>query len=206
MFKERNIPSIYVPAFFDVKNIVPFKKDEVFGLNNISFIYAGMPIGSRDTIVNVIRGFNMLPTHIQEKITFYIAGPTIEQMFKLGLSKKDYTLSKKYCNYLGKLSHDDVIKVYKKCDFSILLKPAKKRFSKAGFPTKVSESFSFGVPVVANLSGDLDLFLKDGVNGFICDSDSPNDFANCILKVFNISSVEYEQLCRNARLTAEKYL
>ncbi len=37
----------------------------------------------------------------------------------------------------------------------------------AGFPTKFVESLGAGCPVITNYTSDLDLYLKNGFNGFV---------------------------------------
>ena len=46
----------------------------------------------------------------------------------------------------------------------LLREPTRK--STAGFPTKFSESFISGTPVIANLTSDLRYYLFDGNTGF----------------------------------------
>ena len=53
-------------------------------------------------------------------------------------------------------------------DYTILIRDSN-RVTLAGFPTKFSESISLGVPVIANMIGDVSKYLKDGINGYAID-------------------------------------
>lgn len=207
LMEKRQTNSIYVPFFFDVDKMVDYSGNKIdYHNSKLKLLYAGCPSRGRDTIVNAIKGILLLPPEIQKKIEFKIAGATLEQMIKLGLTKEEAKKSVLFCECLGKIAHEEVEKLYRDSHFSILLKPSKKRFSKAGFPTKVSESWAYGTPVLANLSGDLYMFLSDGFNGFICENDSPIEFGNTINKVFNITMEDYKKMCKNSRNTAENKL
>ncbi|HQM85931.1 MAG TPA: glycosyltransferase, partial [bacterium] len=50
-------------------------------------------------------------------------------------------------------------------DFTILIRD-DKRETRAGFPTKVSESISCGTPVITTKTSDLEDYIIEGKNGF----------------------------------------
>ena len=41
----------------------------------------------------------------------------------------------------------------------------------AGFPTKVSESISLGIPVITNNTSDLKKYICNGVNGYMIENE-----------------------------------
>lgn len=63
-----------------------------------------------------------------------------------------------------------------------------------GFPTKLGEYLSTGNPVVVTSVGEIPLFIKDGVNGFLAEPDSPKSFADKLIWVAD----HYEEACRVA--------
>lgn len=202
-FESRNVPSIFVPFFFDVKKISnnSYNRGE-----HIRIVYAGAPFGSRDTIINAVKALLLLSKEEADSFRFVFAGVTREQMKELGLKEEELTKTDCWCSYLGRISHDDVLKLYSQSDYSLLLKPANKRLSKAGFPTKVSESWALSTPVIANLTGDMDKYMVDGFNGIVSLTDSPNDFADALKKAMSLSEDEYFKLRYNSRKTAENQL
>lgn len=60
-----------------------------------------------------------------------------------------------------------------------------------GFPTKLGEYLSTGNPVVVTSVGEIPLFVKDGINGFLADPDSPESFAEKLIWVAD----HYEEAC-----------
>lgn len=75
-------------------------------------------------------------------------------------------------------------------DFSILLRE-KNRGTMAGFPTKIVESLSLGVPVITTETSDLKNYIQDGINGFIVDI---NDQIKLEDQLANIISMNKESI------------
>jgi len=172
---------------------------------SIKILYAGSPNKSKDLILNCIKGLSLLPANIMRNFKFFIAGPE-EIKIKRLIPEKIYKNIQKQVIFLGRISNNDVIKLYNSCDFSVLLRDEKKRLAKAGFPTKVSESLVHGVPVLCNLSSDLDKYLIDGVNSVIVHGHSANDFKNSLLSVSKMSRQELNSMKINARKLFEEKL
>lgn len=74
-------------------------------------------------------------------------------------------------SYLGRLPREAALRHVVESSFTVLQRPANRRFAKAGFPSKVAESLLLGVPVIANLSGDLAEFLIDHRNAIVLSGD-----------------------------------
>ncbi len=203
LFIKQQTKSIFVPFFFDVNTMINsnYKKSDL-----IRIIYAGAPFGSRDTIINAVKGLLLLDDKDRCKFSLTFAGVTREQMRDLGLTNDELIKSDNYCHYLGRVKHEKVIELYSNSDYSLLLKPENKRLSKAGFPTKVSESWALSTPVIANITGDMDLFMKDMYNGIVAKSDSPLDFSNALKCAMSLSDDEYLKMRKNSRKTAVDYL
>ena len=132
---------ICVPAL--VENIcLPSKKTS----ERLSFIYAGN-MGQKDIIIHVARAIKKLNA-VGFYVNFDIYGPSEEEVFR---SLKEFS---SFVNIKGYVGHDEVIEAYKKSDFSVLIRD-EKRYAFAGFPTKASESWACGVPLITNAVGDL---------------------------------------------------
>lgn len=97
----------------------------------------------------------------------------------------------KNVRFYGKMDNDDVQQVIKDSDFTILLRDSKT-CNNAGFPTKVSESVSLGVPVVVNPTSDIAEYIKDGVNGVIVPP--PCDIDGIVEKIVQVLNMDDDQL------------
>ena len=106
-----------------------------------------------------------------------------------------------YIKYHGRMDNDKVQQVIEKSDFTILLRDSKT-CNNAGFPTKVSESISLGVPVVVNPTSDIAEYIKDGVNGVILPPPSDIDgIVEKIVEILNMSDDELQNLRNGAAKT-----
>jgi glycosyltransferase involved in cell wall biosynthesis len=74
-----------------------------------------------------------------------------------------------------------------------------------GIPIILMEGLSLGVPVIASKIGGIPDIIIDGYNGFVCDPNNPDEFANKIIKIYSDKNLQ-NQLKTNARTYAEENL
>lgn len=139
--------------------------------NGITFIYAGTP-AKKDIICTFLEAVNSLVKK-GENIRFIILGITRENFLSC---YSRYILDKEIHEniiFLGRISQDLVPAYYKKADFMVLFREPTRK-SMAGFPTKIAESITSGIPVITNSTSDIDKYIKNGVNGFVLDTYDAN--------------------------------
>lgn len=161
--------NIVVPATCDAAETkwqqgAAIAKEKAGEFDGITLIYAGNP-ARKDAVHYAINAVQRL---IDEgaNVRFLIVGAERERYLKNYadmLSKKE--LSERI-QFLGRVSQDDVPSYYALADFMVLLREPTRK-SNAGFPTKFTESFTSGTPVIANLTTDLGEYLEDGKTGFV---------------------------------------
>lgn len=112
------------------------------------------------------------------------------------------TIDKGVIKFYGRRDRDFVINKYAESDYSVLLRDEDKTFAKAGFPTKISESMTFGVVPITNLFSNLSDYL-DNENAIIVNGHKEENFVEAI----NSSINEVDSLSKrkkNAIMTAQK--
>lgn len=132
-----------------------------------TFVYAGSPGKNmnKDKIDYIVKAFS----EIDEKKYPYlleIIGVTEEQFLRRFPSYLNI-LIKKRCNivFYGRITHEEVLKKLKCADFTIIFRLDTK-VSRVGFATKISESISCGIPVIANDEyGEIEYYLKNNEHG-----------------------------------------
>ena len=72
--------------------------------------------------------------------------------------------------------HAELPNLIAEADFTVLMRP-NKRYTNAGFPTKLVESLASGVPVIANLTSDIGWAVRDGREGLKVDDYSAASLA-----------------------------
>ena len=199
--------NIVIPATCDATEakwhqLSDIVKSKVGEYDGITLVYAGTP-ARKDAVHYVINAVNTLANE-GAKIRFLIVGITKEQYIEKykdllkGLDLNDAI------KFLGRVSQDEVPSYYALSDFMVLLREQNRK-SNAGFPTKFSESFISGTPVIANISSDLGNYLKDGETGFVVPEPSEEAIYQILKeKVLLLSITEIERIRCNVREVAKK--
>ncbi|EMP55939.1 group 1 glycosyl transferase [Marinobacter santoriniensis NKSG1] len=174
-----------------VKNIIKVPPTASLGLEgqdtsievreSTRFVYAGTP-GKKDSLSSIISAVLRVRSEGQN-IELHIAGvPKSKIVDYITVSGYSQATIDKAIMCHGILSHKQTVDLVRASDYSILIRP-NIRSVQAGFPTKFVESMAVGTPVIANISSDLQYYLRDGVNGLIC----PDSNVESLVKVINRS-------------------
>ncbi len=198
-FKNMQVPVIRIPPLADSKSNLLYKENNAnFDTNYINLIYAGYA-GKKDFIFNVAKAvINVNKKGI--KVHFHIIGMTLDEFTRLSSGMKNVENITCY----GRIPNTEVYSYLKQADFTVLIRPVK-RFTKAGFPSKFVESMNLGLPVIANITSDLSLYLKDGYNGYIVKDSSVLSFEELIIRINNVYLYNKESLRMNAKNTAVSF-
>lgn len=170
--------------------------------DGITLIYAGTP-ARKDAIHFAINAVQHL---IEDgaNIRFIIIGTERDKYIK---DYRDLLKVKDLSNriqFLGRVSQDDVPSYYALADFMVLLRESTRK-NNAGFPTKFSESFISGTPVIANLTSDLGNYLKDGVTGFVVEEPSESAIYRTLKeKVLPLNQENIETIKKNVREASKR--
>ncbi|TDO94088.1 glycosyltransferase involved in cell wall biosynthesis [Halanaerobium saccharolyticum] len=159
--------------------------------NKLSFIYAGSPGSNKDRINLVIESLINVYNK-KSNIEFNLVGLDENEYLEIYPEHKTEIKDiKKFTNFYGRISHEKVITLTKKSDFTIFFRE-KNKANMAGFPTKFVESFTCGTPVITNKTSDLKKYLKEGKNGFWIDVSNKKKINKKLLKITNLSSEKIE--------------
>lgn len=162
-YRARGLPVAIVPPTTSTIRSGDWRPDA-----QLRLCYAGNPGGSKDDLPAILRSIAGLaaagaPIHLT------VAGP--DHATIMAMLDQPATRQLPWLRAAGSLSHEHVRQLVGRMDFSILARP-QCRTSRAGFPTKFVESLASGTPVIANLTSDLSLYLRDSETGLVCDSNT----------------------------------
>lgn len=183
-----------VPPTIDANKVVPVY--QYSDRKPVRLVYAGSP-GHKDLLnVVILSVFDLCEKGIDVELN--IAGLNDEELHEYA---KHYGIESKITNNIiahGFLSYDAVTTLVANSDYSVLVRPIK-RYSTAGFSTKVVESLSLGTPVVANLTSDLGLYIKDELNGFVCRDSSVASLSNVLKRAIDMKLRESDYLLMRSK-------
>ena len=168
----------------------------------VTFCFAGTLGGGKDRLAEFILAMHEVETNEKRTPILNIYGPSRQQVEnQLGDKSKVLEALGNRVNFFGRISQEKVAAAVRASDFSLVLRPVRES-SNAGFPTKLAESMAVGTPVIANLTGDVGLYVEDGHNGIICETESLADVSCTLKRVLNLSNTELESMRSAARRKA----
>lgn len=195
--KALGVNSIRIPTILDVKNTT-FKHKKKSEKTIIS--YTGSLGKGKELLWPMV---NCLAENeeLSNNIEFHIYGPNEKEVLENISGQTNLLQKTRNCIFIhGKIPQNEINDVLKNTDYLFFMRP-QRRSSDAGFPTKLGESFAVGTPVITNDTGDISLYVKNGINGFIISE--KNKISNILSKIIKLKSSDYISLRENARKTAE---
>lgn len=193
--------TIRIPTILDTERF-PASLECCSADGKVKILYAGSP-EKKDYIVNAAKAISLLNDEERKRLQLHFYGAEEKDFINLGMTD-DEIKSISSCFFChGRVPHDEVKQKLQSADFTILLRP-NLRYANAGFPTKVGESMAMGVPVIANLTSDIGLFLHDGVEGLVCENETPEACADAFRRALRLTREEKLSMRRAARSQAEQ--
>ena len=178
-------------------------KDQVFRdrdavkLRQVKLVFAGTT-DFKDYLEPMLKAIRKINNN-EIKIIFDVVGPSpdaIERMLECS-NPTQYGI-----NCYGRLSHENTLSIVRKADFSVLMRE-NKRYAKAGVSTKFVEAMSLAVPSICTAVGGTDVFVSDGVDGFLIKDNSVHEVLDKLVQIVNMDSSKILQMKLNALNTAK---
>ena len=199
-FKEFGLNTVRIPSILDVENI-PYrlvKEDD-----SISFVFSGALGHGKDSLSEFMVALNNVKGRLSRKVVLNIYGPSKDSV-RVQLGENAYIIQElgDMVHYHGRIPQNEIPLKLLENDFGIILRPQRES-SNAGFPTKLAEYMAAGLPVLANDTGDIGLYLNT-TNGILLENKSIENVEKAILAIDSMSNEELSDMRKSARDTAEK--
>ncbi len=174
-YKEKNCTIVELPTLYDIKKFNFIIKDEGKD-KTVKLMYAG----SAFNLERVDKDRSNIKDRLDKIISTLDKVYASQTNFILdiyGLTEKNYLAVfpkhreilqklKQHIVFHGRQPHTKIIESIQKSDFTIFIRNLD-RVIEAGFPSKFSESISYGTPVISNMISNIEPFIIEGKNGFI---------------------------------------
>ena len=184
------------PQFLEEGEVVR-KKDRRCGAN-IKLVFAGS-LSNKDYLKELIEAL-MVINKEDIRISFDVIGPSEEEIIHC---VNESNLLKYGIFVHGRKSHDDVLKIVKEADFSVLLRQ-NKRYAKAGVSTKFCEAMKLGVPSICTKVGGTDLFVQHMQNGILVRDNSVETLIDALQSILEMDQNKILEMKQTAYQYAEK--
>lgn len=163
-YKARNCRVIRLPPMVDLGDR-KWMAEKTTAPQGLRLAYAGVP-GKKDVLYSVMLCLDVLRAE-GHLVSLDLIGPSEAEIFACVDGDDDLIDRLRKCLiFHGRIPQSQVPSILKQADFSILFRP-QRRSSDAGFSTKLVESLAVGVPVIANPTGDIGAYVRDGREGII---------------------------------------
>ena len=190
-FQSKNVHTIKVPPLFsgDLRPTQFREKDRCLHL-----CYSGTP-GKKDNLFIVTKIIKQCADAALRKICFHIVGLTSIDLTQIMNSHEVGSYESAHAEIIcyGRVDNTKARKIISACDFTILLRD-EKRYSKAGFPSKIAESLTLGTPVITNLTSDLKDILREGDNSIIVQGANDTALSDAIFKAMSLDIASLQKL------------
>ncbi|MDA3884306.1 MAG: glycosyltransferase family 4 protein [Candidatus Delongbacteria bacterium] len=190
------------PVIIDEKDIY---RSEVPRTRNL--VYTGPLYQIKDGIVTIIKAFNLIAKEFPET-DLLLTGNIDNTPDKEAINKaveeggvKDRIVFK------GFISRQEMIELLNSAAGLVLAKPSSEQADSC-FPTKLGEYLSTSNPIVITNTGEISLYLTNGVDAYIAEPDSVESFANKIIELLSYpdKAKKIGEAGRNAALKNFNYL
>lgn len=195
-YRARGCQVLRIPPLVDLDH-PKWQAGPIPASGALRLVYAGNP-GKKDLLSHIIQGMDLLESGRQD-VQLHLIGVTPEQVAAIMGSHRAVLArlgSSLVCR--ARVPQSSVPQILSSCDYSVLLRP-HSRYAEAGFPTKLVESLSAGLPIITNVTSDIYEYIRDLEEGAIVPGYSPAAFAQTVQRVLSLPAGRRQYMRQKAR-------
>ena len=194
-YRENGVHSVMIPNVVDLTDEKWKVRKEVDN-NKLKIAYAGSPSVGKDELGVAIKAIGAMPENLRDNTELHVYGPDENQMASY-LKTQEIDILPPYLICHGRQKQDQIPALLNECHYTVLIRKPSLR-TNAGFSTKMVESFAAGIPFIANITGDIATYLKDGENGIVVTDESVEACRDALVRA-------WEMLDNNSRMREAAY-
>lgn len=193
-YESKGCTVINIPPVFEMDSTLKTSNNDS---NELTLVYAGSIAKNKDDITSVIDSITDINKD-RVRIYFDIVG-LLQDNLPNQYHEKD--LSQYGIRFYGRIPNEEATKIIKNADFSVLLRQ-NKRYSKAGFSTKLAESMCLGIPVICTKVGGSDNVITNMVDGVLIEDNNYQTIRKLLIDLLSLNKNQIKNLKMNAYKTA----
>ena len=196
IYKKKNCITVELPTLYDVNNFnytTPINKQT----DIVTLMYAGSAFNLaridknktniKDRLDKIVI---MLDRVYQQKTNFIlnIYGLTKDNYLSVFPEHTDILLAlKEHIVFHGRKPHLEIVENIQASDFTIFIRNIE-RVIEAGFPSKFSESISYGTPVISNMISNIQPYVVEGKNSYILNLEDEEEQVKKMLYILSLDT------------------
>lgn len=200
-YSENGVRSVMIPNIVDLTDAKWNVRKTVSEHDKLKIAYAGVPSVGKDELGTVIKAIGELPEDKKNNTELHVYGPDKREMMSY-LATQGINDIPPQVVYHGRQQQNVIPALLNECHYTVLIRRPSLR-ANAGFSTKMVESFAAGIPFIANVTGDIGAYLKDGENGIVVADESVLACRDAIIRAWDLLD-NNEQMRNAAYHTAEE--
>lgn len=202
IYRARGCRVLILPPTVDLSDPKWISKKQTKTTQGLRLVYAGVP-GKKDALHTVLLS---LDTLCKEgfQISLDLIGPTEAEILMCANDDRELLCRLRgRLNFHGRIAQSMVPVLLQQADFSILFRP-QRRSSHAGFSTKLVESLAAGVPVIANRTGDIAVYIENGKEGILIDDETYDSVIFGLRCALTLDKKKLSEMRESARQCARR--
>ena len=200
---SNNLKISYIPCGIDIPKLedISLKNSaNIINKKKFSVLYAGLHGHAQNLSVICETAIKLKE---KSNIHFYLIGDGPD---KLNLTQNPKYSNLKNLSFYDPVSRDEIRSIFQ--EVSCALVPLKDlKIFKNVFPSKTFELWSFGVPTIVGVGGEIDSIIENYSCGVVAEPDNPDSYKDSILSLYEDEErlKKISKSCRNVAATKFSY-
>ena len=173
-FVESGIPDTKISIFPMIVDPDRFAKLKKNNWDYKYIAYCGNLSNSKDGVADLIEAYGRSETKKTHKLMLIGANPSKNEKELYDILIRKYNIEEQVI-FRGNVTREDMPQILMDADTLLLCRP-NNRQALGGFPTKLGEYLATGNPVLVTRVGDINLYIRDGRNGYLAKPNDIDDF------------------------------
>jgi glycosyltransferase involved in cell wall biosynthesis len=169
--------------------------------NDLNLVYAGFP-SQKELFAEIVAGVRASRQR-GINVSLRVVGITADELLTIVRNGGGPHPDLDGIACYGRLPRQAALQIVAESDFTVILRP-QERFANAGFPSKLVESLSLGVPVMANATSDIAEYLRDGRDGYLLGEATATALEEAIVRASRLSTEQRNEMRMQASAHAQE--
>lgn len=195
-YNHKNLPYFILPT---ITNTSRFNLQNNNSIKSKYICYMGNMELSKDNVDNIIRAFSEIASKYPDIDLYLYGAPSTKDLNIIQSLISSLKLDKRVF-IKGKASYNEVPNILSNAYILASSQPNTKR-AEGGFPTKLGEYMSTGIPTILTNVGEISNYVQDGVHVHIVPPENPKSYAEKLEYIIN----NYTR-CLSIAASAKQYI